>query len=213
VRTAADVMAQHAAHLTAYQNAAYAARYTSFMESLAGPESFRMAVARNLAKLMAYKDEYEVARLFVAPAFDEALSRQFSGDFKLTYHLSPPLLARRDPHTGLPQKRAFGAGLRTVFSVLAKLKGVRGTAFDVFGYTAERRQERQLIEDYRSLMMGIAPCITPANLGVAIALADLPEAIRGFGHVKHASIAVAKAKEQQLLGRFDSNEILKKAAE
>ncbi len=212
-RTAADVMAQRAAHLTAYQNAAYAARYTTFMDGLSGPESFRMAVARNLAKLMAYKDEYEVARLFIAPAFDEALSQQFSGDFKLTYHLSPPLLAQRDPHTGLPQKRAFGPGLRTVFFVLAKLKGLRGTAFDVFGYTAERRQERQLIDDYRALVQRIAPRITPANLGVALALAELPEAIRGFGHVKQAGMAAAKAREQQLLGRFQGAEPLQKAAE
>lgn len=177
-------------------------------------EHLAMAVAKNLFKLMAYKDEYEIARLYSDGSFAAELARQFSGDFKLTFHLSPPLNARVDPLTGRPFKKLYGPWMMQAFRLLAKMKGLRGTAFDVFGRTAERRMERQLIADYRHMIEGLLPRIQPANVATAIELAGLPDSIRGFGPVKAANVEKAKRREQELLDAFNTGGApLKTAAE
>src|SRR5205085_10976537 len=153
------------------------------------------AVARALFKLMAYKDEYEVARLYTESDFLRRVSDQFEGDYRLRFHLAPPLTAERDPNTGHLQKRAYGPWMLGAFRVLAKLRRLRGTAFDPFGRTAERRMERRLIAEYETVFDEIAKGLTSQNHAVAIELAALPMEIRGFGHVKDANRERAKAKE------------------
>ena len=196
--------------LTCYQDAAYAERYKSLVETAraaekqAKPDSTALteAVARFGFKLMAYKDEYEVARLYTDGEFMENLQRQFAGDYKLKLHLAPPILAKRDPDTGHLQKQEFGAWILPVFKVLAKLKGLRGTKWDIFGYTAERRHERQLIEDYFAVIEEVAGKLDAERHAVAVELATLPDDIRGYGHIKEANIARAKARETELLTAF-----------
>jgi len=195
--------------LTDYQDAAWANAYRAVVEAarraeaaVSGDTAFTSAVARNLAKLMSYKDEYEVARLHASAAQAARLSAQFEGDFKLKYHLSPPLIARKDPSTGLPRKIEFGPWIGGVFKWLQKGKTLRGGAFDLFGYTHERRTERRLIEDYKAMVHDLAGRLTPANLAVAIELAELPDEIRGFGYVKDGNLAKAEAKKAGLLERF-----------
>jgi indolepyruvate ferredoxin oxidoreductase len=156
-------------------------------------------VARYLFKLMAYKDEYEVARLFSDTSFVERVKSTFDGDdLRFEFHLAPPLLARRDPVTGEPKKMSFGPWMLNVFGALAKFKVLRGTPLDPFGYTAERRTERQLIADYEALLETIVAQLTPANHQIAVALAAMPEKIRGFGPVKARHLAAAKAEEADL---------------
>jgi indolepyruvate ferredoxin oxidoreductase len=162
---------------------------------------------------MAYKDEYEVARLYTAPEFRQKLERQFDGDYSLKVHLAPPMLSSIDPNTGLPRKREFGPWIFKAFSILAKLKSLRGTAFDVFGYTQERKTERKLIEDYAALLDEIAGSLAPENHGMAVQLARIPEQIRGFGHIKEKNIKRAKDNEAQLLASFRNPSKLASAAE
>jgi indolepyruvate ferredoxin oxidoreductase len=163
-------------------------------------EPLALAVARSLFRLMAYKDEYEVARLYTDGAFAEQLSRQFTGDYRLTFHLAPPLLSR----PGAPAKTTFGPWMMNVFRLLARLRRLRGTALDPFGHTAERRQERQLIADYRALIERLMARPQQAATATALELAALPETIRGFGHVKQASIEKARARQAELLRRLES---------
>ena len=210
-QTLDERVARRVAFLTEYQNSAYAARYQGVVERvrakeqavLPGETRLTDAVARYLFKLMAYKDEYEVARLYTDGAFDRQVRQAFDGE-NLTYefHLAPPLLAKVDPHTGLPRKMSFGPRMMTAFKVLAKLKGLRGTAFDPFGYTHERRTERQLIVDYIALMDEVTGALTPENHALAIGLAAIPEKIRGFGHVKARHLETAKKDEAALLEQF-----------
>jgi indolepyruvate ferredoxin oxidoreductase len=196
--------------LTAYQNDAYAARFTSTVDAVAatedtvlpGSETLAAAVARNLARLMAYKDEYEVARLYTEPSFMARLNEEFEGDFRIKFNLAPPLTARRDPDTGLPVKREFGGWIRPVFKILQRLKGLRGTVFDIFGYTAERRLERQLIEDYEELTRTLIDGLTPENHATAIELAEAAWEIRGFGHIKEGTIEEVMRRERELLAEF-----------
>jgi indolepyruvate ferredoxin oxidoreductase len=205
-----DARDRGVALLTAYQNESYSARFTSTVDAVAategrvipGSETLGAAVARNLARLMAYKDEYEVARLYTDPSFMARLNEEFEGDFKIKINLAPPMTARRDPDTGLPVKREYGGWISRVFNVLRKLKALRGTAFDIFGYTAERRLERQLIEDYETLTRTLIDGLTPENHAIAIELADLAWEIRGFGHIKEATIENVKRREQELLAEF-----------
>ncbi|MDT8990121.1 indolepyruvate ferredoxin oxidoreductase family protein [Curvibacter sp. APW13] len=203
--TLAELIAQRSAFLEAYQNASYAQDYVTFVEGVRqaeaalGKAGLADAVARNLFKLMAYKDEYEVARLHTHAAFTQRLASQFEGEFQLQYHLAPPLFARRDAQ-GHVRKSAYGGWMRPVFSALAACKGLRGTALDVFGYTEERRQERALIAQYRADLTRLLPKIQdPAAFEVALGLARLPESIRGFGHVKAQAMAAAALKRQTLL--------------
>ncbi|MFM8748413.1 MAG: indolepyruvate ferredoxin oxidoreductase family protein [Aestuariivirga sp.] len=195
-----EIVARRVDVLTAYQNAAYAESYRAFVEKVrAAAEPLALPVARNLFKLMAYKDEYEVARLYADGGFAERLASQFTGDVRLTFHLAPPLLGRIDPATGKPAKIQFGPWMMPVFRLLAKFKWLRGTAFDPFGRSAERREERQLIAGYRALIDNLLQRPGLARSEAAMELASLPETIRGFGHVKQASIAKAKAREAELL--------------
>ena len=203
-----------AALLIDYQNAAYAKRYTDAVarvraaEDAIGSPSRRRplteAVAKHLAKLMAYKDEYEVARLHVDPAFLDKLRAQFEGepgrDYQLNFWLAPPSLTGREP--GTPKKRRFGPHMMTVFKVLAKLKGLRGTAFDPFGRTEERRVERALVAEYLALVEEFARTLTAERLSVAIDLATLPDDIRGYGHVKEVSIARVATRRAELVAAY-----------
>jgi indolepyruvate ferredoxin oxidoreductase len=161
-------------------------------------------MARNLFKLMAYKDEYEVARLHSDPAFRKRLRAAYGEGAKISVQLAPPLLSRLDPATGRPRKIAFGPWIFSIFAVLARIKRLRGTLFDPFGWTAERRMERRLIEDYQALIERILPSLAPHNLESAMALAALPADISGFGPIKAERIAAAKAKEEALLAAFES---------
>jgi indolepyruvate ferredoxin oxidoreductase len=217
-----EMVARRVAFLTDYQNAAYAARYRAFVEKARAAEAERApdkcglaeAVARYLFKLMAYKDEYEVARLYSDEAFVRQVRETFDGDnLRLHVHLSPPLLGPTDK-AGRPRKITFGPWMFGVFRLLARLKGLRGTAFDIFGYTAERRTERKLIADYETMLDEVLPKLTPDNHHVAVGLAAIPEKIRGFGHVKMRHLAAAKADEAALLEQFRAGPApLLKAAE
>lgn len=180
--------------LTDYQNAEYAARYLDLVQQVRTAEAklgqgqrLSLAVAKSLFKLMAYKDEYEVARLYTSGEFADKLSSQFEGDFRLKFHLAPPLFAKKDAD-GKLQKASFGSWIMPVFGLLAKCKGLRGTRLDVFGYTAERKSERQLIKDFQADILTLLPLLQQDNLNLAIDFASLPEKIRGFGHVKEKAI-------------------------
>jgi indolepyruvate ferredoxin oxidoreductase len=170
-------------------------------------------VARNYAKLLAYKDEYEVARLHADTAFQAQLNQQFEGGYKLKFHLAPPLFASRDPRTGHLIKQEFGSWMLPVFKALAKLKVLRGTKLDLFGHAKERRIERALIGEYEALVDELLAGLTAANHGLAIKLASVPDDIRGYGHVKDAHLERARRKEAQLLHQWRNPETLLRAAE
>ena len=218
-----ETVARRVKFLTAYQNAAYAARYRAAVDRVKAAEAARApgkcgladAVARYLFKLMAYKDEYEVARLYSDGAFLQQVAGTFEGDnLRFEFHLAPPLLARRDRTTGLPRKMSFGPWLLPAFRLLAKLKFLRGTPFDPFGRTLERRTERKLIEDYESMLDQVLAALTPDNHHLAVGLAAIPEKIRGFGYVKERHLLAAKADEAALLEQFRAGSpVLLKAAE
>ena len=209
--TLEDLIARRSAFLTAYQNKAYAARYEAVVGRVraaedavgAGDQGLTEAVARTLFQLMAYKDEYEVARLHTETGFLQLLRQQFDGPARLKFHLAPPLLAKRDAVTGQPKKMALGGWVVPLFKILAAAKGLRGTALDPFGYTAERKTERRLISDYVDLIdRQVLPGLTPANLNAAVALAKAPQAIKGYGHVKAANQAKVEAAHDKLLTDF-----------
>src|SRR5262249_46758291 len=143
-----------------------------------GTTGLAEAVARNYAKLLAYKDEYEVARMHADPAFARAIAAQFEGDYKLKFHLAPPLLAERDDKTGHLVKQQFGSWMMSAFRMLRHLKFLRGTKLDIFGWTAERRMERQLITDYETTLEEILNKLSPSNHATALRLANLPDEIR-----------------------------------
>lgn len=159
------------------------------------------AVARYYAKLLAIKDEYEVARLYTDGRFEAAMKEQFENWERLSFHLAPPLIARPGAD-GRARKIEMGSWTFTAFRWLAKFKGLRGTALDLFGKTDERRMERQLINDYEKLVDEILASLTADNLNTAVDLARLPEKIRGYGHVKHANVVAVKQQWQALLDRF-----------
>lgn len=220
-RTLDEVVGHRAGHLAGYQDEAYAERYRRIVAEVREAERRRApgtgglaeAVAHNLAKLMAYKDEYEVARLYTDGAFLKQLAGEFGGWGRLEVHLAPPLFAKRDPVTGHLKKRAYGPWMLRAFGLLARLKRLRGTPLDPFGYTAERRTERRLVGDYEALLDDLAARLTPDNHGLAVELARIPEAIRGFGHVKEANLAAAKAREAELLAAFRAGGEVLRAAE
>jgi indolepyruvate ferredoxin oxidoreductase len=218
-----ETVARRVAFLTAYQDAAYAARYRRFVDKVKAVETARApgksgladAVARYLFKLMAYKDEYEVARLYADPAFRKQVDNELGGEqLRLHVHLAPPLLARKDKTSGEPRKMTFGPWIFPVFGLLAKLKFLRGTAFDPFGYSTERKTERALIADYEALLDELMAKLTAENHHIAVGLAAIPEKIRGFGHVKMRHLKAAKADEAALLDQFRAGPApLLKAAE
>ena len=212
VETVDALIESRAAQLADYQNADYAADYRRFVERCVTAERralgdgfeaiFAKAVARGLFKLMAYKDEYEVARLYSRPGFIELIRRQFDGEVSLRFHLAPPFLARPREGQSTPQKITFGPWMMRVFHVLARLRFLRGTACDPFGYSADRRLERQLIDEYKAMIAQLLPSLSVRSLGAATRLAALPETMRGFGHVKQASVDAAKREQNRLLEEF-----------
>ena len=217
-----ELIARRVDFLNGYQDDAWARRYLAVVERVRRAESalpadpaaeglesgrwpLTEAVARGLFKLMSYKDEYEVARQYANPAFLARLREQFEGDYSLRFHLAPPLLARRNA-AGELVKRPFGPWLMPVFRVLAGLRGLRGSVFDPFGHTAERRWERGLIVAYERTVDELLGSLTPANRLLAVQIAAIPESIRGFGHVKARNGEAAKAREQDLLARLRAGE-------
>ena len=205
-----DVIEHRAAFLGAYQDGAWADRYRAFVararaaegERTPGKSGLAETVARNLFRLMSYKDEYEVARLYTSGDFEAGLRRQFEGDFRLRFHLAPPLVARRDPETGELRKREFGPWVFRVFRLLARMRRLRGTAFDVFGRTEERRMERRLIGEYERTIGEVLGGLRPENHEAAVAVAAVPERIKGFGHVKLRNVEAAKRHEARLLAEL-----------
>lgn len=203
-------MERREAFLAAYQSNRYARRYRALVDKVRAAEAAKVpgqsglaeAVARYLFKLMAYKDEYEVARLYSDTSFVERVNASFDGNLRFEFHLAPPLLARRDPLTGEPKKMSFGPWMLKAFAVLSKFKFLRGTPLDPFGYSEERRTERRLIADYTALLETILAELTPYNHQTAVALASIPEKIRGFGPVKARHLAAAKAEEASLREQF-----------
>jgi indolepyruvate ferredoxin oxidoreductase len=205
------VLAKRIDFLTQYQNVAYARQYSDFVAQVRRAEAalgeparamkLTTAVATYLFKLMAYKDEYEVARLYTAPAFREKITGMFEGDYQLKFHLAPPLLAKHDANGHLIKKE-YGPWMMRAFGVLARLRFLRGTPLDVFGYTAERKQERDLIGEYCKTVSGLLDKLNAANLAQAVAIARIPEEIRGYGHVKQRHLKAARQKEADLLRMF-----------
>jgi len=194
--------------LTAYQNAAYAQQYLALVDEVRAAEAklgkgtrLAEAVARYYYKLMAYKDEYEVARLYTDGAFQKKIAGMFEGDITLKFHLAPPIMAKHDA-SGQLIKKEYGPWMMKAFGVLAKFKGLRGTALDVFGYTDERKTERALIGRYRETVLALLPRLTADNLVRAVAIASIPEDIRGYGHVKDRHLKAAQQKEAELLAAF-----------
>ncbi len=202
-----DLIARRVEFLTGYQNAAYAAQYRAFVERVRAAEqplgktALTEAVVRYLFKLMAYKDEYEVARLHSDPAFHARLASQFEGDFKLKLHLAPPLIAKKNERGELI-KQPFGPFMFNVFKVLARFKGLRGTALDIFGRTEERRTERALIGEYRADIDMALAGLTATNHALALEIAAIPEQIRGYGHVKERHLAAARSRREGLLQQW-----------
>jgi indolepyruvate ferredoxin oxidoreductase len=204
-----EVVKTRVEFLTGYQNAAYAAQYSAFVEQVKAAEAklgggspvLSEAVARYLFKLMAYKDEYEVARLHTDRAFTDKVASMFEGDFKLVHHLAPPSVAKKNERGELV-KQPFGPWVRTAFGWLAKMRGLRGTAFDPFGRTEERKMERALIGEYRACIEELLRTLKPENRQLAAEIARLPEDIRGYGHVKERHVAAARTKWAALMQRW-----------
>jgi indolepyruvate ferredoxin oxidoreductase len=201
-----EIIAHRGALLTDYQNERLAERYRSLVKQVRDAalnrgfgDELPRAVAINYAKLLAYKDEYEVARLYTDGRFEKQLRDQFDGDFKISFNLAPPLLAGKPDALGRPGKRAFGAWMLPLFKLLAGLRGLRGTAFDVFGYSADRRLERELIAAYEKDVAAVLGSLSPVTLDTAIELLSLPDRIRGYGPVKEKAARDAQARHGQLV--------------
>jgi indolepyruvate ferredoxin oxidoreductase len=204
----AEIVGKRIEFLTGYQNAAYAADYQAFVEKVKAAEaklgtSTRLseAVARYLFKLMAYKDEYEVARLHTGKAFTDQIATMFEGDYKLVHHLAPPLTAKKNDRGELV-KQPFGPWMRSAFGLLARMKGLRGTALDIFGRTGERRMERALIAEYRACIEELLQGLNAGNLALAVEIARIPEEIRGYGHVKERHLKAARPKWDGLMAQW-----------
>ncbi|HYR64854.1 MAG TPA: DUF6537 domain-containing protein, partial [Reyranella sp.] len=220
-RTLPDIVAKRVELLTAYQDKAYADRYRAFVDKVAkaekekapGRRGLAEAVAKSLYKLMAYKDEYEVGRLYSDGEFLKKLGAQFEGDYKLTFHLAPPLFAKRDPLSGELKKREYGAWVMPLFGLLASLRRLRGTRFDLFGYTVERRMERRLIGEYQATVESLLATLDQNNHALAIQIAAVPETMRGFGHVKEKNVKAAKEREAGLLASYRNPALQSVAAE
>lgn len=218
------LIANNVKWLTAYQNTSYAQHYLQAVEQIrqaetALPNPGRMqltrAVARNLAKLMAYKDEYEVARLYTEPEFMNNLRRQFEGepgkDYQLHFHLAPPLFAKKNEQGQLVKKK-YGPWMLSAFKAMAKMKGLRGTRLDLFGKTQERRQERQLVIDYQVMLTEFSSSLNGGTLAIAIDLANLPDDIRGYGHIKEKNLVIAQQRREELLQAYRNASKVSKAA-
>ena len=207
------IVEHRAAFLREYQDEAWAERYRRMVERVRTVERERApgrgglaeAVAHNLFRLMSYKDEYEVARLYTSGDFEAGLRRQFEGDFRLRFHLAPPLLSRPDRETGEARKREFGPWVFGAFRLLARMRRLRGTPFDPFGRTEERRMERRLIEEYRETVGEVLDRLDGESHETAISLASVPEMIKGFGHVKRRNVEAARKREAELRAKLRSS--------
>ncbi|MFO7287576.1 MAG: indolepyruvate ferredoxin oxidoreductase family protein [Gammaproteobacteria bacterium] len=208
--TLAEAIERRVEFLVEYQDRAYADRYRRRVERIEalerrvrpGSGALTDAVARAYFKLLAYKDEYEVARLHTRPEFLAGLRRSFGEDFKLRFHLSPPLFARIDPDTGRPRKYELGGWMLGVLKVLARLKRLRGTRLDPFGYSRERRMERRLIREYEEFLDELERGLDDSRFDLAVEIASLPQQVRGFGPVKERAVARYDEARQMLLARF-----------
>jgi indolepyruvate ferredoxin oxidoreductase len=204
----AEMVAKRVEFLTGYQNAAYAAEYRAFVDKVQAAETplgqgtrLTEAVARYLFKLMAYKDEYEVARLHTDPAFTQRLEGMFEGDWRIVHHLAPPTFAKHDGEGHLV-KKSYGPWMRRAMGMLAKLKGLRGTALDPFGRTEERKTERALVQEYRASIDELLAGLSADRLALAVEVARIPEEIRGYGHVKERHLQAARKKWFALMDRW-----------
>jgi len=214
-----EIVTRRVDFLTGYQNAAWAERYRTLVERVRAVETARVpshaalteAVARYAFKLMAYKDEYEVARLYTSGEFERQVRQTFEGDFKLQFHLAPPLLARKGADGHL-RKRAYGPWMFGAFRVLARLKFLRGSAFDVFGHSAERRMERALIGEYTAQIDELLAALDADNHALAVEIACILEQIRGYGHVREAHLARARAHWDTLRAAWRAPERARTAA-
>jgi indolepyruvate ferredoxin oxidoreductase len=209
--TTDDVLASRTQLLTDYQNAAYAEQYVAFVQnirrrvrarSLQEGEAFVRTVALTLARLMTYKDEYEVARLYTAPKFMQRMQQQFAGDFRMSFQLAPPFLPGRDA-SGRPKKRSFGPWIMSAYKILSRMKGLRGTPFDLLGYSHDRRLERRLIDNYRALIESIVDRLDEQNASAAIELARAAFEIAGYGPVKAAAVVRYEARLPELKKAFE----------
>jgi indolepyruvate ferredoxin oxidoreductase len=205
--------------LTEYQDAAYAARYRELVDKVrrvekekANSSKLTEAVARYYAKLLAYKDEYEVARLHANGDFRKKIEGMFEGDYRVVFHLAPPLLARKDPLSGEPRKMRFGPWIMGVFKLLKALRRLRGTPLDIFGYSEERRTERALIGEYEETVERLLAGLTAQNHALAVQIAAIPDEIRGFGYIKARNLAPARKKRDELLARFKAGPAAERAA-
>jgi indolepyruvate ferredoxin oxidoreductase len=205
--------------LAGYQDERYAARYRALVDRVRQVEKDKVnatklteAVARYYAKLLAYKDEYEVARLYADGDFRRKIEGMFEGDYRMVFHLAPPLLARKDPLTGEPRKMRFGPWMMPLFRILSSMKRLRGTPLDIFGYSQERRTERALIAEYEETIERLLTGLTPQNHALAVQIASIPEEIRGFGHIKERNLGPARKKWQQLLAQYVSGPTAERAA-
>jgi indolepyruvate ferredoxin oxidoreductase len=215
--TLETVVGRRVEFLTAYQNAGYAKPYQQLVERVRAAEqplgktTLSEAVAHGLFRLMAYKDEYEVARLHADTGFRERVQAQFEGDFKIHYHLAPPLVAKKNDKGELV-KRKFGPSTFHLFRLLARLKGLRGTPLDVFGYTGERRTERALIAEYRKTVEELIGRLAPGNHALAVEIARLPDSIRGYGHVKARNLEAVRPQWERLLQQWRDASVQRQAA-
>jgi len=207
-----EIIEKRAAYLTDYQNAAYATRYRQLVNRVRDVETSVMgkagalseAVAKYYFKLMSYKDEYEVARLYAQTDFLSSIERQFEGNVKISFQLAPPLFATIDEVTGRPVKKSYGPWMRTAFGILARLKGLRGSFADPFGYSLERKAERRLIENYEAMIGDVVQKLNRDNHATAVEIAGIPEQIRGFGVVKSQSMEKAQLRQKELLVQFNN---------
>jgi len=167
-----------------------------------GTSALAEAAARYYFKLLAVKDEYEVARLHTETGFLERIASQFEGAYTVKYHMAPPLFSKPDPVTGVAEKREYGPWMQRALRLLARMRHLRGTALDLFGRSEERRRERALVAEYEALVDELLTKLAPHNHALAVDLARIPEEIRGYGHVKARHLEVAKRKEAELLARF-----------
>ena len=199
-----EVIAHRSAFLTDYQSKRLTKRYRAMIDKVRSAtdgygEGLARAVAINYAKLLAYKDEYEVARLYTDGAFEKQLRDQFEGDFKFNFNLAPPILSSGTDAMGRPKKKEFGPWMLSAFRTLAKLKMLRGTPLDVFGYNADRRIERELIGQYEADVEAVLRALSPITLDTSVELLSLPDMIRGYGPVKDTAVAKARARHTQLV--------------
>jgi indolepyruvate ferredoxin oxidoreductase len=202
-----EIVAHRSAYLADYQNRRLAEKYRVMVDRVRNVavqggygDALPRAVAVNYAKLLAYKDEYEVARLYTDGHFEKQLGDQFEGDYKISFHLAPPMFSSKTDALGRPVKKSYsGSRMMPAFRLLAKMKGLRGTAFDVFSYSAERRLERDLIAGYEKDVAFVLDRLSPANAEVAVELLSLPDRIRGYGPVKEMAVAGARIRHSELM--------------